>query len=248
MADQNTTAETPIADKVAEAVAADVPAQAKADKPAASKIDAAVEAVKQEKAKPAKRKAAARKKAAPKKAVKKAAPKAKKPAATKFNETSKKTKEPKMATKKTTTKTNAADQMTGKAKEMFADLSTRAQGAYDNAREYAGEAVEFSKGNVEAMVNSGKILGEGLQGMAKGAVDTGRDAVETMTADAKEFAAVRSPSELVQLNSKIASRNFDAMVAQTSKNVEAWTKLATDAFAPIQDRVSIAVEKARKVA
>ena len=150
-----------------------------------------------------------------------------------------------MATKQTkTTKTTATDQ----AKAMFADLSTRAQGAYDKTREYAGEAVEFSKGNVEAVVASGKILAEGVQGMAKGAVENGREAVSTMTADAKDYAAVRSPSELVQLNSKIASRNFDAMVAQTSKNVEAWTKLATEAFAPIQDRVSIAVEKARKVA
>ncbi|PIW56550.1 MAG: hypothetical protein COW16_00210 [Sphingomonadales bacterium CG12_big_fil_rev_8_21_14_0_65_65_10] len=226
MADQNSKADAPVAEKVTEAVATDVPA-----KPDRKKIDAAVEAASKPKQKPA------AKKAAPKKA--------KTPAAKKTFPKSTKTKEPKMATKQTkTTKNTATDQ----AKAMFADLSTRAQGAYDRTREYAGEAVEFSKGNVEAVVASGKILAEGVQGMAKGAVENGREAVSTMTADAKDYAAVRSPSELVQLNSKIASRNFDAMVAQTSKNVEAWTKLATEAFAPIQDRVSIAVEKARKVA
>ncbi|MEO1921425.1 phasin family protein [Blastomonas marina] len=226
MADQNSKADAPVAEKVTEAVATDVPA-----KPDMKKIDAAVEAASKPKQKPA------AKKAAPKKA--------KTPAAKKTSSKSTKTKEPKMATKQTkTTKNTATDQ----AKAMFADLSTRAQGAYDKTREYAGEAVEFSKGNVEAVVASGKILAEGVQGMAKGAVENGREAVSTMTADAKDYAAVRSPSELVQLNSKIASRNFDAMVAQTSKNVEAWTKLATEAFAPIQDRVSIAVEKARKVA
>ena len=223
MADQNSKADAPVAEKVTEAVATDVPA-----KPDMKKIDAAVEAASKPKQKPA------AKKAAPKKA--------KTPAAKKTSSKSTKTKEPKMATKQT--KNTATDQ----AKAMFADLSTRAQGAYDKTREYAGEAVEFSKGNVEAVVASGKILAEGVQGMAKGAVENGREAVSTMTADAKDYAAVRSPSELVQLNSKIASRNFDAMVAQTSKNVEAWTKLATEAFAPIQDRVSIAVEKARKVA
>lgn len=226
MADQNSKADAPVAEKVTEAVATDVPA-----KPDMKKIDAAVEAASKPKQKSA---------------VKKAAPKkAKTPAAKKTSPKSTKTKEPKMATKQTkTTKNTATDQ----AKAMFADLSTRAQGAYDKTREYAGEAVEFSKGNVEAVVASGKILAEGVQGMAKGAVENGREAVSIMTADAKDYAAVRSPSELVQLNSKIASRNFDAMVAQTSKNVEAWTKLATEAFAPIQDRVSIAVEKARKVA
>lgn len=228
MADQNSNADAPVAEKVAEAVATDVPA-----KPDVKKIDAAVDAA----AKPKKK--AAAKKAAPKKAKKPAAKK------TSTKSQSTKTKEPKMATKQTkTTKNTATDQ----AKAMFADLSTRAQGAYDKSREYAGEAVEFSKGNVEAVVASGKILAEGVQGMAKGAVENGREAVSTMTADAKEYAAVRSPSELVQLNSKIASRNFDALVAQTSKNVEAWTKLATEAFAPIQDRVSIAIEKARKAA
>lgn len=183
-------------------------------------------------------------KPAAKKAVKKTAKKAAKSAANKSPSKSK-TKEPIMATKQTkTTKNSATDQ----AKAAFADLSTRAQGAYDKSREYAGEAVEFSKGNVEAVVESGKILAEGMQGMAKNAIENGRETVSTMTADAKDFAAVRSPSELVQLNSTIASRNFDAMVAQSSKNFEAFTKLATEAFMPIQNRVSIAVEKARKAA
>lgn len=233
MADNASKTDAAIADKVADAVATDTPA-----KPDVKEVVAATEASPKE----ATQKTAA-KKAAPKKVVKKTAKKAKKPAAKKSQ--SNKTKEPKMATKQTkTAKANPTDQ----AKAMFADLSTRAQGAYDKTREYAGEAVEFSKGNLEAVVESGKIVAEGVQGMAKGAIENGREAVSTMTADAKDYAAVRSPSELVQLNSQIASRNFDAMVAQTSKNVEAWTKLATEAFAPIQDRVSIAVEKARKAA
>lgn len=236
MADDISKTSAPIADKVSAAVATDAPA-----KPDVKEAAAATEAAPTKKTP----KKSAAKKAASKKAMKKTASKAKKPAAKKTSSKTTKTKEPNMATKQTKNNQNSA---TDQAQAAFADLSTRAQGAYDKSREYAGEAVEFSKGNVEAVVESGKILAEGVQGMAKGAVENGREAVSKMTADAKDYAAVRSPSELVQLNSQIASRNFDAMVAQTSKNVEAWTKLASEAFAPIQNRVSIAVEKARKAA
>lgn len=239
MADETSKTDAPIADKGAAAVTTDASA-----KPDAKEAAAATEAA------PAKKttKKSAAKKATPKKAVKKTAKKAKKAkksAAKKTSSKTTKTKEPNMAKKQTKNNQNSA---TDQAQAAFADLSTRAQGAYDKSREYAGEAVEFSKGNAEAVVESGKILAEGVQGMAKGAIENGREAVSKMTADAKDYAAVRSPSELVQLNSQIASRNFEAMVAQTSKNVEAWTKLASEAFAPIQNRVSIAVEKARKAA
>ena len=98
------------------------------------------------------------------------------------------------------------------------------------------------------MVESGKIFAAGMQDMAKLAVDDGKGAVETMTSDAKEFAAVKSPTELVQLQGKIASRNFDAAVAQFSKATEMWVKLAGDVAAPISGRMSLAMEKVRKAA
>lgn len=243
MADETSKTDAPLADTAVDTVATDTTAKADVkEAAAATEATPKKEAPKKEAPKKTPQKAA--KKAAPKKALKKKAKKAKKPAAKKSSNKTK-TKEPKMAKKQNkTTKNTATDQ----AQAAFADLSTRAQGAYDKTREYAGEAVEFSKGNVEAVVESGKILAEGVQGMAKDAIENGREAVSAVTADAKDYAAVRSPSALVELNSQIASRNFDAMVAQTTKNVEAWTKLATEAFAPIQNRVSIAVEKARKAA
>jgi hypothetical protein len=59
---------------------------------------------------------------------------------------------------------------------------------------------------------------------------------------------VKSPTEFVQLQGKLVSRNFDATVAQFSKTTEAWVKLANDTFAPISNRVSVAMEKVRKAA
>jgi hypothetical protein len=62
------------------------------------------------------------------------------------------------------------------------------------------------------------------------------------------MAAIKSPTELFQLQGKIARRNFDAFVATSSKNTEAVLKLASDSFAPISGRVNLAAEKLAKVA
>ena len=232
-----------------------------ADKPAPVKTEKVAEAV----AAPAKKKPAA-KKAAPKKAkkvaakkapAKKAAPKkvaakkaapakkaaAKKPATAKTTPISK-LKDTIMATAKNAKTTD----YTAKAKEMAADVQTRAKAAYDKGAEMTQDVVEFQKGNLEALVESGKILAAGMQDMGRTYVEEAKSAAETVQADVKKFAAIKSPTELFQLQGELARRNFDAMVSTTSKNTEAMVKLANEAFAPLSSRFSLAAEKVRKAA
>ena len=230
---------------IAKAVEADKPAPAKkvAKKAPAKKKPAAKKA-------PAKKKVAA-KKAAPakkttaKKTVAKKAPAKRKVAA---KTTKKSTAKDTIMTKaKNTAKAKTTD-YTAQVKEGFADLQERAKTAYDKGQEFAADMGEFTKGNVEAVVESGKILAAGVQDLGKVYVEDVKDAVETMTADVKEVAAVKSPTDFVQLQGKIARRNVDATVAAVSKNTEAWVKLANDAFAPLSNRASIAMDKVRKAA
>ena len=211
--------------------------------------------------KAAPKKTVAKKKAAPKKvAAKKAAP-AKKPVAAKPTKTAPKKAAPKKAaTAKTTpisqlkdtimatAKKTATTDYTAKAKEMAADVQTRAKAAYDKGAEMTKDAVEFQKGNLEALVESGKILATGMQDMGRAYVEEAKSAAETVQADVKKFAGVKSPTELFQLQGEIARRNFDAMVSTTSKNTEAMLKLANEAFAPVSNRMSLAAEKVRKAA
>lgn len=133
-------------------------------------------------------------------------------------------------------------------KDGLADFEAQARTAYDKGTEFAAEMREFGKDNLAAFVESGKVLSAGLQDLAKLAAEDGRTAVESATAHAKEFAAVRSPADFVELQGKIASRNFDAAVAQLSKATEAWVKLAGDVAAPLSNRVTIAMEKVREAA
>lgn len=215
-----------------------------ADKPAPAKTTPNKAPAKKAAAKPAAKKVAAKKTTAPKTAAKKttttkAAPK-RKPAAAK-------SPVPTKDTIMTKAQTKAAD-LTAQAKEGLSDIQARAKTAFDKGSEIATDMGEFTKGNVEAVVESGKILASGMQDIAKGYIAEGKAAVETMTADVKDVAAVKSPTEFVELQSKIVSRNFDATVATFSKNTETMVKLANDAFAPLSTRMSLAMEKVRKAA
>lgn len=202
-----------------------------AKKPAAKKV-----AVK----KPAATKVAAKKVAATKKPalVKKAAAKT---ATAPTNNPIIKLKDTIMATAKNT-------DITATAKDMLADVQTRAKTAFAKTGELTAEAGEFTKANVEAVVESGKIFFTGAQELLRDNLETGKTVIETVTEDAKKIAAIKSPTELMQLQGEIVRRNFDALVSFGSKRTEAWVKLTNDAFAPISNRVSVAAEKISKAA
>lgn len=220
---------------VEKAVEADAP-KAKA-KPAA--IKKVVKA-------PAKKKPA--KKAAPKKvAAKKAAPKKVKAAvkkAAKPTNAIAQAKDTIMATAKKAQNTDFSKT----AKEALADVQTRAKTVFAKTGELASEVTEFNKGNVEAVVESGKIFFAGMQDMGRQQVAATKSVVKTVQGDFKKVAAVKSPTELVQLQGELARRNFDAAMSFGSKNTEALVKLYNDAFAPLSSRMSVAAEKLKKAA
>lgn len=132
--------------------------------------------------------------------------------------------------------------------DAFADVQIKTKAAYDKSAELAAEATEFAKGNVEALVESGKIYAAGVQDLGKAYAEEAKTAYETLTADMQELAAVKSPAELFQLQGKLARRNFDAWVAYGSRNTDAALKLASEAFAPISGRISLAAETISKAA
>ncbi|MFC0685338.1 phasin family protein [Novosphingobium clariflavum] len=132
--------------------------------------------------------------------------------------------------------------------DAVADAQTKAKAAFEKGTGALGELGDFTKGNLEAVVESGKILAEGLQGLGSELVSEGRTSFATMTGDIKELAAVKSPTDFFKLQGDIARKNFDSAVAYSSKNSEAMLKLMSDVMAPLSGRVSIAMEKARHAA
>lgn len=131
---------------------------------------------------------------------------------------------------------------------IVSEIKDKAKAAYDKSSSLVGEMGEFTKGNVEAMVESGKIFASGAQEISREYVEESKSAFETITTDLKKIAAVKSPTEFFQLQGELARRNFDSAIAFGSKSSEKIVKLSNESFAPISNRVSVAVEKISKTA
>lgn len=127
------------------------------------------------------------------------------------------------------------------------EAQAKAKAVFEKSTSALGEVTEFTKGNVEACVESGKILSEGLQGMGSELVSEGRASFEALTSDIKEMASAKSPTDFFKMQSDLVRKSFDNAVAYNSKNSEAMLKLFSDSFAPISGRMSIAMEKARSI-
>jgi hypothetical protein len=134
------------------------------------------------------------------------------------------------------------------AASFAADVQGKAKAAYAKGSAVAGELGTITKGNVEAVVASGKILGAGLKELGEGSVAEGKQAVDTFVADLKAFAAVKSPTEFFTLQLKVARRNVDTALALGGKNAKALGQLANAAAAPITDQVKGNVAKLRNAA
>jgi phasin family protein len=225
------------------AEAAPQPVGVSASRPTAKKAAPKKKAVRKAAAKKAGAKPVATKPAARKLAAKKPVARAARKTSTSVNTPIKHLKDKIMAT----TKTNTTD-FTAKMQETTAGMQTRAKAAYAKGTEMTADVTAFHKGNFDALVESGKVLAATMQDLGRTAVEDARNAAETVTADVKAMAAVKSPTELLQLQGEIARRNLDTIVARTSKNAEVMMKLANDMFAPLSTRASLAMERLNKAA
>lgn len=145
-------------------------------------------------------------------------------------------------------KTVSTTDFTTKIKTAVTEAQGKAKEAFDKGAATFADYNEFSKGNVEAVVASGKILAAGAQSLGKTFVEDGKSAFEILTAEVKELSTVKSPVDFFKLQVAFLRRNFDIAVSNTSKNSEALLKLANEAAAPISARVNLAVEKVKQAA
>lgn len=143
--------------------------------------------------------------------------------------------------------TNFEDTVT-KSQALFGDVNERAKAQFDKNAKLVEELNSFAKGNVEAFVEAGKITAKGWEAVAQDAADFTRTSFEKATATMKQAASVKSPADLFKLHSDFVREQFDAAVAQTSKNTEALIKIAGDAAQPISSRYAVAMDKAKAAA
>lgn len=143
----------------------------------------------------------------------------------------------------TATIENTAKATTDKAQAMFAQASDQTKGVMEKGTKMVEEMNVFTKGNVEAMVESTKIAVKGMETLAQDAADYARTSLEGLTQTVRTMSTVKSPTELMKLQSDFMRQSFDAMVAQTAKSTEAMMKLAGEVAQPVSNRVATAADK-----
>lgn len=130
----------------------------------------------------------------------------------------------------------------------FADLNDRAKGAMERGSKLFAEMNGFTKGNIEAMVESGRIAARGMERMGQEGADYARRSFETATANMRALAAAKSPTELVKLQAEQTRAAFDGAVAQASHSTEAMLKLAGEIAQPISNRVAVVADRFKTAA
>lgn len=135
-----------------------------------------------------------------------------------------------------------------KAQAVFTDFSARTKAAVDKSTKLGEELSEFTKGNVEALVASGKVAAKGAETLAQEVAEYGKKSFEQATQTLKGIAAAKSPADFLQVQSDYAKGAFDGAVAQASRFSEAWMKLAGDVVQPLSSRYAIAAEKFKNAA
>ena len=136
---------------------------------------------------------------------------------------------------------------TGSFQTLFADAGERGQEAVKRSQKAIEELTEVSKGNVEALVDAGKIAVEGARSLSQDVVETGREGVEKAADAVRALAEAKSPTEFLQLQTEFARAQFDRFVAESSRLTESFVKLAGEAIQPIQTRATLNAERINKL-
>jgi phasin family protein len=132
-----------------------------------------------------------------------------------------------------------------KMQALFGDASERAKASYEKGVKMTEEFTEFQKGNVEAIVESGKLAAKAAETLGQEAADYARKSFENNTAAFKTFASAKSPTEFFKLQGDYMKSALESAVAESTKVTEAWLKLAGDVAQPLSNRFAVAVEKVK---
>lgn len=141
-----------------------------------------------------------------------------------------------------------AEETKAKLETVYADLNEKAKVSVEKSTKAIEEFSDIAKGNVEALVESGKIAAKGFETLGQEAVDYGKKSFEKATASIKSLSTVKTPTEFFQLQSQLFSSSFDEFTKEAAKSSEALIKLAGDVASPLTARVTVVTDKVKSLA
>lgn len=140
----------------------------------------------------------------------------------------------------------ATNDAVAQVKAGYEEFQTKFQTMMEKQMKSMAEVTEFTKGNVEAMIESAKAATSGAETLATHFVETSKTSMEEAQAAFKSMASAKTPNELIQHQNDFAKAQFDKAVANWSKVTETWMKVAGEVVQPISNRMALAAETVKK--
>ncbi|WP_421995275.1 phasin family protein [Roseococcus sp.] len=155
------------------------------------------------------------------------------------------------------TMADAAQTGAAQAKQIATDGVAQARVAVEKTMETANktagdlmkaseEAVEFGRGNFEAVSKATQAYMAGMQDLSRQTVTMFQSFSEQAIEATKTLSALKSLKEAADFQASFAKTAFERAVADATKLQEASLKLAETAMEPISARVTLAMEKMTK--
>ncbi|MBX9635905.1 MAG: phasin family protein [Magnetospirillum sp.] len=105
------------------------------------------------------------------------------------------------------------------------------------------ETIASAKENLDAVVKAGQVLSQGLQDIGKSVASLAHETVEGGVEASKKLLAVKTLKDAVDVQSTLAKEHLDRMLAHSTELTTQTVKMFETAFAPVQARVTAAIEK-----
>ncbi|MEC3951242.1 phasin family protein [Sphingobium sp. HWE2-09] len=141
-----------------------------------------------------------------------------------------------------------AEDTKAKFETAYADFNEKAKVGVEKSTKAMEEMSDIAKGNVEALVESGKIAAKAMETLGQEAVDYSRKNFEKATASFKTMSTIKTPTEFFQFQSQLLSSSFDEFAKEAAKSSEAMMKLAGDVAQPLTARVTLVTDKVKSLA
>lgn len=112
----------------------------------------------------------------------------------------------------------------------------------------AEQFVTFGQGNVEALVKSSQIFANGLQDISKLMAASAQATIDDAMSAFRAMTSVRSLKDAADLQTTLARSAVEKALTQSSQVAETSFKVAEQAFAPINGRLSVVMQSFGKAA
>ena len=128
---------------------------------------------------------------------------------------------------------------------VLTETQGRAQQVADKGARLLQELAEIARDNAEALAVSSRAAAAGFESLGREAAAFGQKNFENTTAAMKSLTAVRSPTELLQLQGEFVRSMFDSLLAQSNRIGDSLIELGGQIATPLADRYVATVDRVK---